>query len=151
MLIYKHLFTQDIHNRYKKGILIIKYIRNKSCFSCSGIYGNVMTLAEFISEDLHTPALRGKEAASQQNSGNDAFSNISSSPTVWEQTSPAELQLSLVLWCVQEDGAVGGQDLPGPGGGQLASGPHQAHAVSFPQGQDQTEGHRASAAAVAAG
>lgn len=57
--------------------------------------------------------------------------------------------LSFGLWCIQEDGAVGGEDLPGLGGGQLAFGPHQAHAVSFPQGQDQAEGHRAAAATVA--
>lgn len=62
---------------------------------------------------------------------------------------PVELQLSLGLWCVQEDGTEGGEDLPGLGGGQLALGPHQAHAVSFPQGQDQAEGHRTSAGTAA--
>lgn len=51
---------------------------------------------------------------------------------------------------VQEDGAEGGQDLSGLGGGEAASGPHQAHAVSFPQRQDQAEGHRAAAAAAVA-
>lgn len=63
---------------------------------------------------------------------------------------PRQLQLSFGLRCVQEDGAVGGEDLPGLGGGQLAAGPHQTHAVSFPQGQDEAEGHWAAAAAVAA-
>ncbi|KAG7229008.1 hypothetical protein INR49_013241 [Caranx melampygus] len=62
-----------------------------------------------------------------------------------------QLQLSFGLRRVQEDGAVGGEDLPGLGGGQLASGPHQTHTVSFPQGQDQAEGHGATAATAAAG
>lgn len=84
------------------------------------------------------------------------FFNISSSPATWEQTSPccyctAEFQLSLSLWCVQEDSTVGGEDLPGLSGGQLASGPYQTHTVSFLQGHDQTEGHRASAATVTTG
>lgn len=78
--------------------------------------------------------------------------SISSSPQLCgNKPVPAELQLSLGLRRVQEDGAVGGEDLPGLGGGQLASGPHQTHAVPFPEGQDDAEGHRASAAAVAAG
>lgn len=113
-------------------------------------------LTEFITEDLHRVGLCGKLTTSQQISENYGFFNISSSPTIWEQTGPCcycpdELQLSFGLWCVQEDGAVGGKDLPGLGGGQLASGLHQAHAVSFPQRQDEAEGHRASAAAVTAG
>lgn len=99
------------------------------------------SLTEFIAEDLHTVVLHGNIVASQQISDNYTFFNISSSPTIWEQTSPCcycptELQLSFGLWCIQKDSTVGGEDLPGLCGGQLASGPHQAHAVSFPQRQD---------------
>lgn len=106
--------------------------------------------------ELKIFTLLGKIAASQRISENYGFFHISSSPVGCEQISlccywPAELQLSVGLWCVQEDGAVGGEDLPGLGGGQLASGPHQAHAISFPQGQDHTEGHRTSTAAVTTG
>lgn len=105
-------------------------------------------LTEFITEDLHTEVLRGNNSCITANQWKLVSSTF---PPVWLSGNKpvlAELQLSFGLWCVQEDGAVGGQDLPGLGGGQLASGPHQAHAISFPQGQDQTEGHRASAAAA---
>lgn len=78
------------------------------------------------------------------------------SPTVWEQTSPccrcqAEFQLSLGLWRVEEDGAEGGEDLPGSGRGQLALGLHHPDAVALPQGQDQAEGGRARAGALPRG
>lgn len=64
--------------------------------------------------------------------------NISSSPHVWEQSSPRryfppELQLSFGLWLVQKGAAVGGQDLPGFGCGQLTFGSYHSHLVSFPQ------------------
>lgn len=60
MLIYKHLYTQDIHNRYKN--LIIKYIRNKSCFLYSDIFlakslTNCNAITTFITVDVHTAAL----------------------------------------------------------------------------------------------
>lgn len=90
--------------------------------------------------DRHTVALRYEVATSQQISeSRHFFCNISCCPIIWEQTSPscccpAKLQLSVGLWRIQEDGAEGGEDLPGLCGGQLALGPHQAHSVSFPQG-----------------
>lgn len=110
-------------------------------------------LSVFLTEDLCTRGhCAGDTAASQLMSGNLSFL----SSAVWEQSSsccrcPSAPQLSLGLWCVQEDGAEGGEDLPGLGGGQLTLGPHQAHAVSFLQGQDQAEGHRASAATPLSG
>lgn len=60
----------------------------------------------------------------------------------------AERRLSFGLWSVEEDGAVGGEDLSGFRGGELASGPHEAHAIPSPQGQDGAEGHGASTAAA---
>lgn len=110
-------------------------------------------LTEFIREDLHAVGTAWRNT-SQQISEKCTFlqrfleSNFSGNEPVLCCFRPAELRLSLGLRCVQEDGAERGQDLSGLGGGQLASGPHQTHAVSFPQGQDQTEGHRAPAAAV---
>lgn len=68
---------------------------------------------------------------------------ISSCPSVRQSgvSPPPGLRLSLGLRRVQEDGAVGGEDLPGVRGGQLTFGPHQAHAVALLQRQDDGEGH----------
>lgn len=76
---------------------------------------------------------------------------ISSCLSVWqsEVSPPPGLRLSLGLWRIQEDGAVGGEDLPGVRGGQLTFGPHQAHAVALLQRQDEAEGHGAPAGAGA--
>lgn len=95
-------------------------------------------------------------AASRRMSENSSFLPfLFLSPTVWEQTSPcrrqAELRLSAGLWRVKEDGAEGGEDLPGSGRGQLALGLHHPHAVPLPQGQDQAEGRRAREVALPRG
>lgn len=97
-------------------------------------------------------------AASRRTSENSSFLLFFFllSPTVWEQTSPcrgrqAALQLSPSLWRVKEDGAEGGEDLPGSAGGQLALGLHHPDAVPLPQGQDQAEGRRARARALPRG
>lgn len=60
---------------------------------------------------------------------------------------PPQLQLSSGLGGVQEDGAVGGQDLPGLACRQLAARPQETDAVSFHEWEDQAEGHGAPAAA----
>lgn len=108
-----------------------------------------------LTEDLRVLCVAKRQLRHGQRGENLSFS-FSSSPTVWEQTSPcrcrwAELQLSLGLWRVQEDGAEGGEDLPGSGSGQLALCLHQPHAVSFPQRQDQAEGRWAPAWALPMG
>lgn len=149
MLIYKHLFTQDIHNRYKKATSNILETNPASCFQVYLQCNDFLT--ELISEDLHTAALRGK---SQQISEKTLLPLvISFLQSLRDQTGPccfgpAELQLWLVLRCIEEDGTEGGEGLPGPGGGQPAPGPHDADTVSFPQRQDHAEGHGPPAATV---
>lgn len=122
---------------------MIKYIRKKktniSCFVYSAIFG-IQT----------APSWDRKWILLVQHLRHSVL--ISSCPSVWqsEVSPPPWLRLSLGLWCVQEDGAVGGEDLPGVRGGQLTFGPHQAHAVALLQGQDDAEGHGAPAGTGAA-